>query len=252
MQVESLKSYNNHYKKVNKSTIIPDKLIKIYIKAYQIYEDKAMLERVVVGNQRYISKIAYKYSNNNHYIIDLIDEANIGLINAINAFDTSVESTFLTYATFHIRKSIIDYLYKYSNHSHIPFTVINNSYAVYRFIDKYFQKHNIDPTIVVIAKELKMNKHKIINIIDYKNNLIQRTSLTTIEPDTLSKEHEELINEIEYILSEEDKELLYDYYGINTIKLTSSELLKKYNIKSNAIKTKINKLILKLKDEFLN
>lgn len=245
----SLYSYNLYYKKINKSTLISDKLIKLYIKSYQIYKDEAMLKRIVEGNQRYIANMAYKLSSDRHYIIDLVNEGNIGLIHSVKMFNIENNNSFLTYATFYIRKAMIDYMYKYSNDTHIPFTIINNSYKVYNFINNFYIEYNIDPTIEQIKKATKLNKQKIVNIINYKFNLKQKNSFVSIEPDNLSNDDNDFIKDISFLLTKEEQELLFDIYGINTIKLTTIELEKKYNISIKKIETISSNLIRKLKKE---
>ena len=249
MNNNSLHSYNLYYKKINKCDIVSDKLIKLYIKSYQIYKDNAMLNRIVDSNQRYIASIAYKFSSDMHYIIDLVNEGNIGLIEAVKKFNVENNNSFLTYATFYIRKSIIDYMYKYSNDTHIPFTIINNSYKIFNFIDKYYVTYKIDPTIEQISKETKLDKQKIVNILNYKFNLKQKSSLSYIEPDNISDSKLNFIDDISYLINDNEKELLFDIYGIDTVKLTRIELEKKYNLSYKKINKQVVNLIKKLKKE---
>lgn len=72
-------------------------------------------DTIVLANGGFAMKYVTRYysiMNDDTSIAELFQEATIGLIETIDAFDPSKETSFTTYAYFHIRKRIIDFIKK--------------------------------------------------------------------------------------------------------------------------------------------
>lgn len=72
-------------------------------------------EKIVLSNGGFAMKYVMKYKTvltDNVSIMDLFQEANLGLIEAVDTFDVDLKTSFTTYAFFHIRKRIIDFIKK--------------------------------------------------------------------------------------------------------------------------------------------
>lgn len=72
-------------------------------------EKKYARDKLVLHNQRFIIAISKRYANNVN-LIDLIEEANIGLIQAIDLYDFNKNARLLTYAVYYIRRQINSYI----------------------------------------------------------------------------------------------------------------------------------------------
>lgn len=70
---------------------------------------KKAIDKIVETNQRFVLSIAKKYSNSEN-LLDLINEGNIGLIEAIKNYNPKSGNSFLTYAVWWIRKYISNFL----------------------------------------------------------------------------------------------------------------------------------------------
>jgi RNA polymerase primary sigma factor len=68
-------------------------------------EDEAR-ERLVRANLRLVVSIAHKYGGRGLALPDLIEEGNIGLLQAVRRFDPAHKTRFSTYATFWIKQAI--------------------------------------------------------------------------------------------------------------------------------------------------
>jgi RNA polymerase primary sigma factor len=69
-------------------------------------EDQAR-ERLIVGNLRLVAKIAQEYTDVGLSLMDLIQEGNVGLIQAIDRFDPARGFRLSTYAVWWIRRAIL-------------------------------------------------------------------------------------------------------------------------------------------------
>ncbi len=74
-------------------------------------------------NQRYINTIAYSFGINDAEVInDLIQVGRIGLFNAYQKFDITKSPVFISYASWYIRKEMIQFLNDNTNTIKISYT----------------------------------------------------------------------------------------------------------------------------------
>lgn len=80
----------------------------------QKYKDgnKAALDTLIKGNQRFLFSVARTFSRDGNEILDLISEGNIGLLEAIEKYDLTYGIRFLSFAVYYIRKCMLHYLDK--------------------------------------------------------------------------------------------------------------------------------------------
>lgn len=81
--------------------------------------DKAR-ERLITSNLRLVVKIAREYAEAGLPLIDLIQEGNVGLIEAVDRFDAERGYKLGTYASWWIRRAILSALTDYSRMIRIP------------------------------------------------------------------------------------------------------------------------------------
>jgi len=78
-------------------------------KAYK-YNDKEAARRIILSNLKLVVKIALGYYNTYLNVRDLIQEGNIGLMQAVRKYNPYKGTRFSTYASFWIRAYILKYI----------------------------------------------------------------------------------------------------------------------------------------------
>lgn len=77
------------------------------IRAWQRSRDRRAAERLIQANLRHVVFTALKFKNYGIPIADLISEGNVGLMKALDRFDTERNVRFATYASYWVRAQII-------------------------------------------------------------------------------------------------------------------------------------------------
>ena len=133
----------------------------------RIYEQK-MVEvknKLVTSNLRLVVSIAKKYQHRGLSLIDLIDEGNIGLIEAIDRFDYTKGFKFSTYSTWWIRQSIIKAIADKGRLIRLPVHMLNTIKKCYYITKQLTQKYGREPTPSEISSQLGIPKEKVIKIL---------------------------------------------------------------------------------------
>ena len=83
---------------------------KEYALQYMENEDPEAAEKLVTSNLRLVIKIAYQYHRQWANVLDLIQEGNVGLVEALSRYDPYREIRFSSYAQYWIRAMILRFL----------------------------------------------------------------------------------------------------------------------------------------------
>lgn len=98
--------------------------------------DKMAREKLIVQNQKFIFSVAKRFAPNNNQLLDIVNEANIGFINAIPSFKEHFDVRFCSYAVYYMRKEIN--LYLLSTNTMIKQTNFNKTYGKTKKIKNTF------------------------------------------------------------------------------------------------------------------
>lgn len=240
-------------------------------------EVESLRNLIINSNLRFVISIARIYGTNNN-ILDLIDEGNIGLIEAVDTFDVTLGNRFQTHAIYLIRQKIN--LYRQNDDLMIR---KNNESKTYHIIsnmtNKFIQEFQREPT----SDELKefineyYPKAKIKDSADVLNVRVSSIDETPDSDDSdanignitmfnsysaskndfeLSVEHEHLasmVNTLMRGLSERDKSIVKMYFGIGqkyNAPCPVSEIADKTNLTKERVRQIVADAQNKMRDEY--
>ena len=115
--------------------------------------DKTAREDLINGNLRLVLSVIQSFKNRNENLDDLFQVGCIGLIKAIDNFDTTLDVKFSTYAVPMIIGELRRYLRDY-NPIRVPRSLRDVAYKALKAKEILSAKHSHEPTVEEIAKEL--------------------------------------------------------------------------------------------------
>ena len=133
--------------------------------------------RMIHSNLRLVVSIAKNYQHRGMSLLDLINDGNIGLIEAVERFDHTRGFRFSTYGTWWIRQAIIKSIADKGRVIRIPIHMLNIIRKCYFVTKQLAQDLGRDPSEEELAEYMGLPINKVKDIIKFSQ---ETTSLDTI------------------------------------------------------------------------
>ena len=131
--------------------------------------DKEARERYIKGNLRLVLSVIRRFHKSNENADDLFQIGCIGLMKAIDNFDTTLQVKFSTYAVPMIIGEIRRYL-RDNNSIRVSRSLRDIAYKAIYTRESYTKEHQREPTIAEIAEETGIDKEMIVYAMDAIQN----------------------------------------------------------------------------------
>ena len=145
--------------------------------------DKEALRRLVEANLRFVVSYAKRYRGCGLSFLDLINEGNIGLIEAAKRFDPGKKVKFITYAVWWVRQAIIHALSDQSGAFRLPQKQANLLYRIGKAQGNLRNELRRVPSAEEIAKKMDVTVQEVTNLLQVADDNI---SLSAV----IDEEHE--------------------------------------------------------------
>jgi RNA polymerase primary sigma factor len=129
----------------------------------------ALKNRLITGNLRLVVSVAKKYQHRGVSLLDLIDEGNIGLIEAVERFDYRRGCRFSTYGTWWIKQAVIKALAESGKSIKIPIHLLNTIKKCFSIARQLTQDLGREPTHAEIAEYLGLSKARVQELIGFSH-----------------------------------------------------------------------------------
>jgi len=128
--------------------------------------DREALQKLVESNLRFVIKISKKYRGYKLSFLDLINEGNLGLIEAAKRFDPSRNVRFTSYAVWWIRQAILHAITNLGHPMRLPAKISNTLYRVGNTIARKTIELRRKPTLHEIAEEVGIKIEELASMLE--------------------------------------------------------------------------------------
>jgi len=123
--------------------------------------DEEAFRRLIEANLRFVVAMAKKYARSGYPLHELINEGNLGLIEAVSRFDPSRGVRFITYASWWIRQAILAAIAHHGQVFSLPPKLKHELYRFETKVARLTQELGRRPSVDEISKELGMTEEDV-------------------------------------------------------------------------------------------
>ena len=227
--------------------------------------DQKALERLTRANLRFVVSVAKQYQNQGMSLPDLINEGNLGLLKAAERFDETRGFKFISYAVWWIRQSILQAISEQSRIVRLPLNQVGSYNKINREISKFEQLNERRPSLEEIAEHIDLPTEKIDEAMSISshhvsvdapfaegedNSLLDvmvNEDIPTTDKELVMESLKAEIRNALNILSDRERKVIEDSYGIGGPELTLEEIGTKYGLSRERVRQIKEKAIRKLR-----
>ncbi len=259
----------SYLKDISKYKILPqEEVVGLIEKAQQ--GDEIAKNQVILSNLRFVVTIAKQFQNRGIPLMDLISSGNEGLIKAVDKYDASRGTLFLSYAVWWIRQCIYNSIYWQAREIRLP---MSQQLILINMVDatsKFYQINHRPPSSEELAEIIDVPREQVDYLSQFFNSAVSvddfiggdedNNQVCDVIPDgepmlddTLNKEYvsKELI-EILKELPIREYDLICMYFGIGMPPVNKKTIELMYGVGNERIRQIKESALNKLRKKHIN
>jgi RNA polymerase primary sigma factor len=229
-------------------------------------DDPDALRQLVEGNLRFVVAYAKRFRHSRVSLLDLINEGNIGLIQAAKKFDPDKNVKFITYAVWWIRQAILHALSEHGATFRLPQKQANILYRVERSRQALGRELERAPNDQELAEELGMTAVEVRLLLSSNQtilslnepvddegeaefgDLLEQAVVPSTDQEMLRQSFEETLRKALAKLTEKERQILSMRFGLDDDSpLTLREIGEQLGISRERVRQIENQALAKLK-----
>ncbi|MBN2049379.1 MAG: sigma-70 family RNA polymerase sigma factor [Spirochaetales bacterium] len=229
-------------------------------------EKDALQHRMITSNLRLVVSIAKKFQRRGLSLLDLINEGNIGLIEAVKRYDYHKGCKFSTYGTWWIQQAIVKALADKGRSIRVPVHMHNLARKCYSVSKNLAQEYQRTPSYKEIGGYLHLSEDKVERVMEFDGNTtslditVDDEQITNLSDLVVAEQYRDPLEEV-FVMSLSDildkalsrlesreKAIIILRYGLgNNAPLTLEEIGEKIGITRERVRQIQNNAIAKLR-----
>ena len=229
--------------------------------------DPASRKRLIEANLRFVVNVAKKYQNQGLPLIDLINEGNIGLMNAIEKYDVYRGYHFISYAVWWIKQSILKAICEKSRTVRLPLNRANELLQIQKAQRVVMHDTGDEPTMEELGEITQMDPKLIGDLLSISKEMVSLDAPVFGDPSNstvgdfiednyrsaddivMEKSLRDDINDALAMLTEKERDIIEMRYGLNgAIPMSLKEIGELYNLTKERIRQIEKKALERMKN----
>lgn len=232
--------------------------------------DQSAADKLIRANLRFVISVAKQYQNKGLSLVDLVQEGNIGLIEAAKRYDESRGFKFISYAVWWIRQAIIRAISEQCRTVRVPMNQIVYMNKINKTTEKFEQEYERKPSVEELEVETGISADKItLNMSSISKTLSLDTPfkdeeagcLLDIMPNENSPEadgtvmEESVSKEVESVLSNlsyRESDVIRMIFGLGMSPMILEEIASRFGVGAERIRQVQHEALGKIREKYSN
>jgi RNA polymerase primary sigma factor len=194
--------------------------------------DQEAYRKLIESNLRFVVAMAKKYARSGYPLHELINEGNMGLIEAVSRFDPSRGVRFITYASWWIRQAILAAIAHYGQVFNLPPKLKHELYRFESRVARLTQELGHRPSVDEISRELGMKEKDVLEMMEgtptevslstpvgeqeeaHLEDLIKDPAVTPVDEVLVARSLEEQLQNLLSQLDEKERLIIERRFGL--------------------------------------
>ena len=228
--------------------------------------NEAARKRMIEANLRFVVNVAKKYQNQGLPLIDLINEGNIGLMNALDKFDVDRGYHFISYAVWWIKQAILKAICEKSRTVRLPLNRANELLQIQKAQRTLMHQTGEEPTVEELGALTQMDPKLVGDLLSISKDMVSLDAPVYGDPSNstvgdfiedgyrtaddilMESSLRDDINEALEALNDKEREIIEMRFGLNgAMPMSLKEIGELYNLTKERIRQIEKKAIERMK-----